>query len=125
MATDIQIAGPDHGPDLEVDRSWFGQRAKRTEAMPKNSLFGADLEIFQDAEVENRRQLDIKQFQKDVEKQRLQKQRRYHTTLPDYLRKKGPEGMSCATTKTRFLIVKMVKHILVVTLFNHNFGSLV
>ena len=48
--------------DLEVSdtRSWGGYRAKKTEAMPKATLFGSSLEMKSEKQLENEKDVDGK-----------------------------------------------------------------
>lgn len=63
--------------------AWRGYVVKRTEAMPKNSLFGTALEKTDPKLLEF---IDNKAYQDDVMKERKEKANQYDHKLPDSMR---------------------------------------
>ncbi len=49
--------------DVEVSRDWASQRAKRTQAMPAKSLFGSSLEMQDEKQLKEMKDIDLKQYE--------------------------------------------------------------
>ena len=74
-------------------RTWLGQRAERTQAIPKHSLQGAGREILSEKELDEVRQIDVKKFQNEVDRERQIRQEKYMHKLPEFLKKRTQIGM--------------------------------
>lgn len=56
---------------LEVDaddKSWSDFKAKKTKAFPKNSLFGSQLEIYDETDKKNVQTLDLADYEKSLKR---------------------------------------------------------
>lgn len=81
------------GKSTDFGRTWLGQRATRTKAIPKHTLQGAALEIFDNKERAEVDKIDVKEYQAEVDENRRIKQEKYKPSLPNYLKKNGPIGL--------------------------------
>lgn len=83
----VGVGTPTNSSLPPVNRSWFGQRAKRTEAMPDGSMVGSSLQIRGEKFLDDFNKLDIEAYDRQVKKERLARQQRYVLKLPDSLKK--------------------------------------
>lgn len=79
MATDFLPS------NATIEKGHPYDRGQRTQAMPKHSLFGAELEHFNKDEQKAIKEIDLKKFQEDQNQERLTQQTRYKSKLPPYL----------------------------------------
>ena len=78
---------------VDPRRTWLGQKAQRTKAIPKHTLQGASLEIFSNQERNDMQKIDVKDFQNEVDKERQIRQEKYMRKLPEFLKKKTHIGL--------------------------------
>ena len=71
--------------DKSSERAYGDLKSKRTESLPKHSLFGTTLETLTEVEKQQLRDLDINKFCNDIDKERRLRERRYKLTIPDHL----------------------------------------
>ena len=83
MTTEVESGDSDLFPPSK--RAYGDLKAKRTEALPKHSLFGTTLERLTETEKQQLRDLDINKFCSDIDKERKLRERRYKLTIPEHL----------------------------------------
>ena len=80
MATTVDPASKEEGRPYDPPQ--------RTKAMPKHTLFGAEVQQFSEEDKKAMKELDLEKIKESHHKERLARQQRYKPSLPSYLKKK-------------------------------------
>lgn len=85
MAADVMPAQQN-----PVKEERYDHRAKRTQAIPKRTLFGSVIERLDEDDKKSLLQIDVKELENTQRRERIERKNRYKPKLPDYIKNQLP-----------------------------------